>query len=57
MPMVMPHCVRATLFIPPSLRAQLLERDWGFYGEHWVLPNLALSVPADVRAFLQQYAA
>lgn len=50
MPMVMPPPVRedgskeplrAVLFIPPALRAQLFERDWEFYGKHWRLPNLA----------------
>ena len=39
MPMVMPSCRRAVLFVPPSLRAQLLDHDWDFYGKHWVLPN------------------
>lgn len=41
MPMVMPSCRRAVLFVPPSLRAQLLQRDWDFYSKHWVLPNLS----------------
>jgi len=41
MPMVMPSCRRAMLLIPASLKIQLLERDWEFYGRHWRLPNLA----------------
>lgn len=40
MPMVMPNCRRAILFIPPALRGQF-ARDWEFYGQHWNLPNLA----------------
>jgi hypothetical protein len=40
MPMVMPNCKRAVLFIPPSLRGQF-EHDWEEYGKHWTLPNLA----------------
>jgi hypothetical protein len=39
-PMVMPNCKRAVLLVPPSLRAQLLLRDWDFYGKHWELPTL-----------------
>lgn len=41
MPMVMPDCKVAVLFIPPNLKEQLLEIDWDFYGAHWNLPNLA----------------
>lgn len=40
MPMVMPSCKRAVLFVPPDLRAQL-QKDIVDYGEHWVLPNIA----------------
>ena len=32
---------RAVLLVPPQLKAQLLEVDWKFYGQHWKLPNLA----------------
>jgi len=32
--------VRAALFVPPSLKPQLLA-DWEVYGKHWKLPNLA----------------
>lgn len=39
MPMVMPHCERAVLLIPPDLRAQF-ALDWKRYGQHWKLPNL-----------------
>jgi hypothetical protein len=38
--MVMPDCKVAVLFLPASLRNQLLDVDWGFYGQHWKLPNL-----------------
>lgn len=41
MPMAMPGCKRAVLFVPASVRSQLLDHDWDFYGKHWVLPNLA----------------
>ena len=49
MPMVWPWVVKAdgirrpprcVLLIPPDLREQF-EHDWEFFGEHWVLPNLA----------------
>lgn len=39
-PMVMPGCQRAVLLVPNALKRQLLEIDWGFYGNHWHLPNL-----------------
>jgi hypothetical protein len=39
-PMVMPNCKCAVLLVPPSLRAQLLLRDWDFYDKHWNLPTL-----------------
>ncbi len=39
--MVVPGCKVAVLLLPPNLKAQLLERDWHFYGQHWRLPNLA----------------
>lgn len=38
--MVVPDCRVAVLFLPASLRNQLLDVDWGFYGQHWNLPNL-----------------
>lgn len=41
LPMVMPGVKVAVLLIPANLRAQLLERDWHYYGGHWRLPNLA----------------
>lgn len=31
----------AVLLLPPNLKAQMLEMDWHFYGQHWKLPNLA----------------
>ena len=31
----------AMLMLPSSLKRQLLEVDWGYYGTHWKLPNLA----------------
>lgn len=40
MPMVMPECKVAVLFIPPSLREQF-RSDLDFYGKHWVLPSVA----------------
>lgn len=40
-PMVVPNCKVAVLLVPPNLKAQLLGRDWHFYGQHWTLPNLA----------------
>lgn len=40
LPMVMGSRT-AVLLIPANLRAQLLERDWDYYGAHWTLPNLA----------------
>jgi hypothetical protein len=40
LPMVM-QSKTAVLLIPANLRAQLLERDWDYYGAHWHLPNLA----------------
>lgn len=39
--MVLPECHVAVLLIPPNLREQLLNEDWEFYSQHWVLPNLA----------------
>lgn len=45
MPMVMPNCRTAVLLVQPNLRHQLTEVDWGFYGEHWELPNLSLKGP------------
>jgi len=41
MPMVVPNCKVAVLFIKPSGRKQLLEQDIPLYGQHWNLPNLA----------------
>lgn len=38
--MVIPDCKVAVLLIPPQLRSQLIQVDWGFYGQHWTLPNL-----------------
>lgn len=32
---------RTVLLIPSSLKGQLLNRDWAYYGAHWTLPNLA----------------
>lgn len=40
LPMVLPECKTAVLFIPANLKTQLLERDWDYYGGHWRLPNL-----------------
>lgn len=34
-------CQNAVLLLPSGLKAQLLEQDWAFYGQHWKLPNLA----------------
>lgn len=31
----------AVLLLPPNLKRQLTEVDWGYYGQHWQLPNLA----------------
>lgn len=39
--MVLPDVKTAVLLLPPNLKAQLLEIDWHFYGQHWKLPNLA----------------
>jgi hypothetical protein len=41
LPLVMPGCKVAVLLLPATLRAQLAEVDWHFYGGHWRLPNLA----------------
>lgn len=35
------ECKTAVLLLPATLKYQLLEVDWGFYGQHWKLPNLA----------------
>lgn len=40
-PMVVPRCRVAVLLIPAQLREQLLNQDWAFYEQHWVLPNRA----------------
>ena len=40
-PMVVDDCKTAVLLLPPNLKAQMLEVDWHFYGQHWTLPNLA----------------
>ncbi|WP_223744888.1 helicase [Corallococcus sp. AS-1-12] len=40
MPMVMPSCRVACLFIPASLLPQF-NAEWDYYGAHWRLPNLA----------------
>jgi len=40
-PMVVDDCKTAVLLLPPNLKAQMLEVDWHFYGQHWKLPNLA----------------
>lgn len=42
-PVVVKDCKVAVLLLPPNLKAQLLEVDWKFYGQHWKLPNLAQS--------------
>jgi hypothetical protein len=39
--MVVSDCKTAVLLLPPNLKAQMLEVDWHFYGQHWKLPNLA----------------
>lgn len=39
--MVVENCKVAVLLVKPDLKAQLLEQDWNFYGQHWRLPNLA----------------
>ena len=39
--MVVSDCRTAVLLLPPNLKAQMLEVDWHFYGQHWKLPNLA----------------
>jgi hypothetical protein len=41
LPLVMPECKIAVLLLSATLRAQLTEVDWHFYGGHWQLPNLA----------------
>ncbi len=40
-PMVMPGCRTAVLFVPASLRAQLIDLDIPYYGAHWHLPHIA----------------
>ncbi|WP_338865536.1 DEAD/DEAH box helicase family protein [Myxococcus stipitatus] len=40
MPMVMPGCRVAVLFISAGLLPQF-EAEWSYYGAHWKLPNLA----------------
>jgi hypothetical protein len=40
-PMVMPNCKTAVLLVQANLRDQLLNVDWGYYGQHYNLPNLA----------------
>jgi hypothetical protein len=40
-PMAVPNCRVAVLLIPAQLREQLLNQDWAFYEQHWVLPNRA----------------
>jgi len=40
MPMVMPGCRVAVLFIPANLLPQF-QVEWSYYGAHWRLPNLA----------------
>jgi hypothetical protein len=40
LPMAMGSKV-AVLLIPANLKAQLLDKDWHYYGAHWNLPNLA----------------
>lgn len=32
---------RAVLLLPSSLKRQVLDKDWHYYGEHWKLPNLS----------------
>ena len=39
--LVVPNVKSAVLLIPPNLKRQLLDVDWEFYGQHWLLPNLA----------------
>lgn len=43
-PMVAFHMFGAKtclLLLPPNLKRQFLDVDWGYYGQHWQLPNLA----------------
>ncbi len=39
--LVVPNTRTAVLLVLASLREQLLEVDWDFYGQHWHLPNRA----------------
>lgn len=39
-PLVM-RSKRAVLLLPSSLKRQILDKDWHYYGEHWRLPNLS----------------
>ena len=34
-----PGCKVAVPLVPADLRGQLLEIDWEYYGQHWILPN------------------
>lgn len=39
LPLVMPNCKMAILFIPADMR-ESFALDWHFYGQHWRQPNL-----------------
>lgn len=39
--LVVPRCKTAVLLVQSNLRDQLLQVDWGYYGQHYQLPNLA----------------
>lgn len=40
MAMVVPVKRCVLLLVPANLKSQLLLVDWGYYGQHWKLPNL-----------------
>lgn len=39
-PLVVEGCRNAVLLLPAQLKLQLLDVDWRYYGQHWLLPNL-----------------
>ena len=39
----LPGVKKAVLLLPPQLKVQMLEFDIPYYGEHWIMPNLASS--------------